>query len=251
MSEPQLLSDGVVRLGSSMVNWYLVTDDSGVTVVDTGLRGYRDQLEQGLELLGRSSDDVRAVILTHGDADHTGVASKLAEERPDLPIHLHPEDEYLVHGGSKKTGDHMFAHMFRPSIYPLLVHFARNDGLKVPKIEQTVDLVPGETLDVPGQPRAIATPGHTEGHVVFHFPQHGALFVGDTICTWHPITGERGPQLMAFNVSNETALDSLSRYEDLDADLVLVGHGEPSNEGPARIVEQARVRAGTGASLIP
>ena len=113
MDEPRQLSDGVVRLGSSMVNWYLVGDDSGVTIVDTGLRGYRDQLEPGLELLGRSLDDVRAVILTHGDADHTGVASKLAEERPDLPIHLHPEDEYLVHGRSKKTEDSPLTLLYR------------------------------------------------------------------------------------------------------------------------------------------
>ena len=79
----------------------------------------------------------------------------------------------------------------------------------------------------------IATPGHTEGHVVFHFPQHGALFVGDSICTWHPITGERGPQLMAFNVSNSEALDSLSQYEDLRARTGAGGHAVWTGAGPA------------------
>lgn len=245
MSKSTRLSDGVVRLGSSMVNWYLVADDSGVTIVDSGLRGYRDQLEPGLELLGRSLDDVRAVILTHGDADHTGVASKLAGEHPEIPIHLHSEDEYLVHGASKKTEDSVLTLLYRPSIYPLLVHFARNDGLKAPKIEQTVPLAEVETLEVPGHPRVIHAPGHTMGHVVFHFPTQSALFVGDTIVTWNPATNKRGPQLMrpGFNMSNKTALDSLSRYEGLESDLLLSGHGEPWTEGPAAAVEQARAGA--------
>ncbi len=248
MDDPQQLADGIVRLGTPIVNWYLVADDSGVTVVDAGVAGFSDQLEPGLKLLGRSLDDVRAFVLTHGDADHVGVAAQRQKDGDQTPIHLHPADRYLVQKKRKKTEDSMLPMLVKPGTWKLFGHFMRYGALSQPKIEQTVDLAPGDTLDVPGQPRVIHTPGHTEGHVVFHFPQHGAVFAGDSICTWHPITGERGPQLMAFNVSNRTALDSLSRYEDLDADLVLVGHGEPSNEAPARAVERARARAGSGPS---
>jgi glyoxylase-like metal-dependent hydrolase (beta-lactamase superfamily II) len=244
MSEPQQLADGVVRLGTSMVNWYLVADDTGVTVVDAGLSGLRPQLEPGLELLGRSPDDVRAFLLTHGDADHTGVAGKMQKEGDETPIHLHPDDQYLVHGGRKKTEDSMLRQLLKPGALRLVAHFARLGGANPPKIERTVALADGETVEVPGRPQVIHTPGHTEGHVVFHFPAHGALFVGDAICTWHPISGRRGPQPMAFNVSNATALNSLSRWEALDAELVLVGHGEPWNEGPAAAVAGARAAAG-------
>ena len=240
MSDPLQLADGVVRLGTSYVNWYLVADDSGVTVVDAGVAGYSDQLEPGLKLLGRSLDDVRAFVLTHGDADHVGVAAKRQKEGEQTPIHLHPADRYLVQKKRKKTEDPMLPILAKPGAWKLFGHFARYGALSQPKIEQTADLASGETLDVPGQPRVIATPGHTEGHVVFHFPQHGALFVGDSICTWHPITGDRGPQLMAFNISNSEALDSLSRYENLEADLLLVGHGEPWTDGPAAAAEAAR-----------
>jgi glyoxylase-like metal-dependent hydrolase (beta-lactamase superfamily II) len=241
---PQQLADGVVRLGTPKVNWYLVADDSGVTVVDAGLSGLASQLDQGLELLGRSREDMRAFLLTHGDADHTGVAGKMQKDGDPTPIHLHSSDEYLVQGGRKKTEDPMLPMLLKPGTWSLFAHFARYGGANPPKIERTVPLPDAGTVDVPGQPRVIGTPGHTEGHVVFHFPQHGALFVGDTICTWHPITGERGPRQMAFNVSNKTALDSLSNYEELDADLVLVGHGEPWTEGPRAAVERARQAAG-------
>jgi glyoxylase-like metal-dependent hydrolase (beta-lactamase superfamily II) len=244
MDEPRQLADGVVRLGSSMVNWYLVADDSGVTVVDSGVQGFLPQLEPGLKLLGRSREDVRAILLTHGDADHVGVAAKLQHEGDETPIHLHPADHYLVQKKRKKTDDPMLPLLVKPGTWRIFAHLARYGALNQPKIDRTVDLADGQTLEVPGRPQVIHTPGHTEGHVVFHFPAHGALFVGDAICTWHPISGRRGSQLMAFNVANATALDSLSRWEGLDAELVLVGHGEPWTEGPAAAAAGARAAAG-------
>jgi glyoxylase-like metal-dependent hydrolase (beta-lactamase superfamily II) len=80
LAHPELLTDGVVRLGTRYVNWYLVADDSGVVIVDAGVPGYRPQLEPGLELLGRKLEDVRAILLTHADGDHTGVCTKLRSE---------------------------------------------------------------------------------------------------------------------------------------------------------------------------
>ena len=243
MDQPEQIADGIVRLGSSKVNWYLVADEDGVTAVDAGVQGFLPQLEAGLKLLGRSREDLRAFILTHGDADHVGVAAKLQDEGDGTPIHLHPADRRLVQGKNKKTDDSLLLTMLRPGAWSLMAYFARNGALRQPKIERTADLSDGQTVDVPGKPKVIHVPGHTEGHVVFHFPQHRALFVGDTICTWHPISGRRGPQLMAFNVSNQTAFDSLSRYEDVEAHLVLVGHGEPWNQAPDRAVELARANS--------
>ncbi len=238
--KPTKLSDNVIRLGTSFVNWYLVADDSGVTVVDAGCQGFFPQLQPGLELLGHSLEDVRGFLLTHGDGDHVGVAARLQKEGDATPIYLNPRDTYLVQKHRKKSEDPMLPLLFNRRTWQLFGHFTRFGALSQPKIERTVDLVADQSLELPGRPRVIDTPGHTEGHVAFYFPDHGALFLGDSICTWNPITGRRGSQLMAFNVSNSTALDSLSRYEDLDADLVLVGHGEPWTDGPGRAVERAR-----------
>jgi glyoxylase-like metal-dependent hydrolase (beta-lactamase superfamily II) len=63
---------------------------------------------------------------------------------------------------------------------------------------------------------------------------------------WNPITGSREPQLgpSAFNESNEQALASLAAIDELDADIVLPGHGEPWRGRPADAVASARQIAG-------
>jgi glyoxylase-like metal-dependent hydrolase (beta-lactamase superfamily II) len=232
-----------VRLGTPLVNWYLVGDHSGVTVVDTGCQGFSPQLEPGLQMLGGSLEDVRAILLTHGDGDHVGVAAKLQKDGSEIPIYLNPADRYLAEKKRKKTDEPMARMLLKAGTWRLFGHFSRYGALSQPKIERTSDLQAGQELEVPGRPTVIASPGHTEGHVGFHFPEHGALFVGDSLCTWHPISGERGPQLMAFNVSNAQARESLSNYESIDAGLLLVGHGELWTGGVHEAVERARSRA--------
>jgi glyoxylase-like metal-dependent hydrolase (beta-lactamase superfamily II) len=242
VSEPQQLADGLVRLGTSKVNWYLVADGGGVVVVDAAVSGYRPQLEPGLALLGRSLSDVRAVLLTHSDADHTGVAGWLHSEH-GVPVYIHErEDELLRKPRLKKTDGSIVAHLWRPSLWSLFTHLGRNGGMRPPKIEGATTLKGDETLELPGQPRVVNTPGHTVGHLVYHFASHGALFVGDALCTWNPLTTRVGAQLMpsAFNVSTPQALESLAQIEKLEAAFLLPGHGEPWREGPAAAVANAR-----------
>jgi glyoxylase-like metal-dependent hydrolase (beta-lactamase superfamily II) len=65
---------------------------------------------------------------------------------------------------------------------------------------------------------------------------------GDALCTYNPLTGRRGPQLMprAFASSTEAATESLDRIAALDAAIVLPGHGDPWTEGTATLVARAR-----------
>ena len=88
----------------------------------------------------------------------------------------------------------------------------------------------------------IATPGHSPGHVAFHLPDRGVLIGGDALCTYNPLTGKRGPQLMpkafAFDVGQAQA--SLDALERIDAGVLLLGHGEPWTDGPAEAVARAR-----------
>src|SRR3954453_11830831 len=124
-------------------------------------------------------------------------------------------------------------------------HMARAGGAKAPRVEGVEGFTDGAVRHAPGKRRAVLTPGHTDGHCVLVFDSHGALFVGDERCTWNPITGERGPRLMpkAFDVSYAQCVESLTRVESLEAELILPGHGHPWVGTPGAAVERARESA--------
>ena len=240
---PQQIVPGVYRLGTRHVNFYLVEDGGRYTVVDAGLPGYFGQVVHGLEALGATLGDVEAVVLTHADADHIGIAERLRNEA-QATVHVHEADARMARTGKfKHTEGNVLKYMWRPSAWSLIAHFATNGGGRPRRIADVDTFTDGEVLDVPGRPRVIATPGHTYGHVVLVLEREGGvMFTGDALCSRNPLTGRTGPQLLpsAFNTATEQAMGSLERIEGVQAGQLLFGHGDPWTEGAAAAVERAR-----------
>ena len=235
---------GVFRLGTPIVNWYAVAGEGGVTVVDAGLPGYAESLEEDLGRLGFGLPDVKAVVLTHSDADHIGMAWRM--QGAGARVLIGAGDAATLATPAAKSGDaapvKLVPQLWRPNLWRFMGHMARAGGARPRGVEGAETFTDGDLLDVPGRPRAIATPGHTAGHSALSFEQHGALFVGDALCTWNPLAGSRWPQLMPrrFNVDNQAARASLDAIAAADAQVVLCGHGEPWHGAPAAAVERAR-----------
>jgi glyoxylase-like metal-dependent hydrolase (beta-lactamase superfamily II) len=235
------VAPGIHRLGNEVVNFYLVEDGEGLTLVDGGLAGFRGQLEAFLRERRRALSDVDAVILTHAHADHVGVAE--AVRAAGATVHVHQGDAEMARTGKDQERERsMLPYLRNGATWKLLAVGLRAGGYKRPKIAAVTEFGVDGELDVPGRPRTIHTPGHSHGHVAFHFPDRGALIAGDALCTWNPLTGRAGPQLMpgAFANSSERAMASLDRLEGLDAGAVLVGHGDPWTGGAAAMVARAR-----------
>jgi glyoxylase-like metal-dependent hydrolase (beta-lactamase superfamily II) len=200
-----------------------------------------------LASLGFSPSDIKAVILTHSDVDHTGLTPSFRDA--GARVLIHSDDEPKLRKPGPKSGDakpqNMLPDLWRPSLWRTIMAITQAQGFRMPKITNAQTFGDGEVLDVPGRPRVIATPGHTPGHSAFLFEGPKALFVGDALCTLSPVTHARGPQLMprAMNESNEQALRSLDQLEPIQADVVLFGHGEPWRDGVSDAIRQARAAA--------
>lgn len=234
------VAPGVHRLGNALVNFYLVEADGGLTLVDAGLPGFHGQLEAFLRERGRRVAELDAVVLTHGHSDHVGIAEKVRQE--GVPVLVHEGDAEMVRTGSRQPREGGTVHYLRyRAMWNLLFTGARAGGLRTTKVA-SLTTFSGEdvTLDVPGRPRAIHTPGHSNGHVVLVF--ESALLVGDALCTRNPLTGRPGPQIMsrAFSVSSAQAMASLERLEGIDAGVLAPGHGDPWTGGVAAAVARAR-----------
>ncbi len=249
MKGPVEIVPGVHGVGSEMVNWYLVEEGGRLTAVDAGVPGFRRSLDHELHALGRDRSDIAAVVLTHPDADHTGIVPELRSR--GAAVFVHEADDAFLRKPGMKGGDanarNFLPHLVRPSAWPIIGHVVRQGGLRPPRVEGAETYSDGDVLDVPGSPRVVHTGGHTPGHSVLLFERHGALFAGDALCTWNPLTGRRGAQLMptAFNVSTDGAEEALAKIEPLEAQVVLPGHGDPLRDSPAAAVAAARAAGRT------
>ena len=233
------------RAGTQIVNWYLLEEEGKVTIVDAGCPGYRSQLEPALREIGRSIEDVEAVVLTHAHIDHIGFAKRLQDER-GVPVYAHEAElpQATTGKGHKTDASYLPALLRYRRARQVAFEIARNGGARPPKLERLETFGDGVQLDVPGRPRAIHTPGHSPGHCVLHVAGEGALFTGDALCGWSTITGEAGPILppREYNNSTEQARASLDRIEAIPADTLYYGHGDPWTGGAAAAVAQARER---------
>ena len=237
---PTEVASGVHRLGNEMVNYYLVEADGGLVLVDAGLPAFYAELEAFLRSRGRSVGDIDALLLTHPHGDHVGIAEKV--RLAGVPVRIHELDAEQARTAKNHPREGGMLRYFQyGSTWRLLVMGARNGGFKTIKIAEVTPFGEGE-LDVPGRPRVIHTPGHSPGHAVFHFPEQGALIAGDALCTWNPLTGRPGPQIMpgAFSWSNDQAMASLEKIESIDVGVLLVGHGDPWTAGVGAAVARAR-----------
>ena len=79
------VADGIHRLGPGVVNVYLLEEAGEITIIDAGMPGDWSDLLRELAAMGRTLDDVRALVLTHGHSDHIGFAERARRERGWIP----------------------------------------------------------------------------------------------------------------------------------------------------------------------
>ena len=91
------LAPSLHRIGNDVVAVYLVDTPEGVTVIDAGLAGQWKEFTAEITAMGRSVDDVRGVVLTHGDSDHIGFAERLRRDH-GVPIFVHEADAARARG---------------------------------------------------------------------------------------------------------------------------------------------------------
>lgn len=236
------VAPGIHRLTGGVVNFYLVEQSGGLTLVDAGTPGDWRLFLRALDGLGRRLDDLDAVVLTHAHPDHTGFADRARREGP-ASVWVHNDDAAVAQGAKPGSSDAGLArYLARTEFYRTMISLSRRKGAKIIPVVEVSSFAAGDVLDVPGKPRAVHAPGHTPGNAALYFEDQDAVICGDTLITHNPLTGRAGPQVMpsGFNRDTPQALDSLSALEHLNAEILLPGHGEPWHGPISQAVQLAR-----------
>jgi len=238
------VAEGVHRLGPDLVNWYAVVDGGRVTLIDSGLTGDASQIVTDLAAIGIKFDQVEAVVLTHGHADHAGGA-ELVRTTAGAHVHVHRADTKLAGGRpplkmAAKTP--LLARHLSREFLGTMRYFIGHGILRPAAVKELTEFDDGAVLAVPGAPRVVHVPGHTAGSSALLLEARGVLFTGDALVTHDCYSGVRGPRLSA-RVSNDDsaqAMVSLDALAGLRARVVLPGHGDAFNGEVSEAVAAAK-----------
>jgi glyoxylase-like metal-dependent hydrolase (beta-lactamase superfamily II) len=237
------VADGVHRLTGGVCNFYLIQDGGKLVLVDAGAPRDWDLLVGTLAALGHGLEDLEAVLITHAHSDHTGFAEH-ARSTAGAPVWIHQADAAVAKGAKPAKNDGKArSYLLRIEFYRTLFSLTRRGATKLVPIEEVSTFGDGETLEVPGRPRAVLAPGHTPGSAALLLEGRRVLLTGDVLATRNPLTGRVGPQIMPSGLNQDTpqALRSLDVLDGIPADVLLPGHGEPWTEGTAEAARLARI----------
>jgi glyoxylase-like metal-dependent hydrolase (beta-lactamase superfamily II) len=200
------------RLGS--VNCYLIETDTGYNLIDTGCSNKRTDLEKELENAGCKPGNLKLIILTHEDFDHTGNAAYL-RKKFGTKIAMHNGDSGMVERGDMFWNREKSNILIR-MIVPILFGFGKSERFKPDLyIEDGYDLSE-YGLDA----KALHLPGHSKGSIGI-LTAGGDLFCGDLL------TNGDKPALNSVMDDLAAANISVAKLKSLKINTVYPGHGKP------------------------
>ncbi|MCW4013368.1 MAG: MBL fold metallo-hydrolase [Candidatus Bathyarchaeota archaeon] len=193
-------------------NCYLLHNENGFYLIDTGIKKQRKKLETAITEAGCQPGDLKLIILTHGHVDHVGNAAYLRDNY-GAKIAMHQGDVNMVTGGG------MFADAPQSLMIKIVGFFMNVTGLGDFETFQPDILLENQSLTEYGlDAEVIQTPGHSKGSISLQ--TNGTLFCGDIF--------NGSMENITTLVNDQTALDySAEKLRNIQAETVYPGHGKP------------------------
>ena len=234
--------------GLTAVNVYAIAGEHGVDLIDAGMAlvQARERLAEALGQLGYGLPDIRNFFITHIHQDHYTLAVELRTTLRGLIALGEGSGTTWWRSGTSPKGNH------EPGFIEMLPALGAAElagqvraivapGLANPQPPLKWDdpdrwLADGAVIDLPSRSlRAIHTPGHTRGHVVFHDEAAAVLFAGDHVLPH--ITPSIGFQPAITRQALSQYLGSLRLMLTLPDARLLPAHGPVRDSTHTRVNE--------------
>ena len=197
-----------IILGGLAGNCYLIKNHTGFILIDTGDKSKRKKLEKELDKSGCTSKNLKLILITHGDSDHTGNCAYL-KEKYNTKVAMHFRDEKKL---NQRRINKTSKFLFRSILY-----FFR----KIESFEPDLNVDEGFSLSTYGMnARILYLPGHSKGSIGV-LTDDGDLFCGDLF------TNNKKPQLNRINENKREIISSLWKLKNFFIHTVYPGHGAP------------------------
>ena len=209
------------------ISCYLVREDDGLTLVDTGMSGSAQAIMQAAKGQGAP---IARIVLTHAHVDHVGSLDALHAALPKAEVLISARDARFL------AGDR--------SLDPSEPQDKLRGGYQPCATRPTRLLAEGDRV---GSLLVVATPGHTPGHIALLDTRDGTLIAGDALHSHGGLAVTGNPTLL-FPISRmvtwhrPSALASARRLRALNPSRLAVGHG-PVFEQPLQALDAAIAKA--------
>jgi len=230
------------------VNVYAIAADDGVDLIDSGMAlvQARERLTDALAKLGFGLGDIRNFFITHIHRDHYTLAVELRTTlRGQICLgegeRINLEAIREVHDGRSEPGFIAMLHAMGAEELAREIRLDMAPMLADPQPSLRWSdpdrwLADGTAIDLRSRTlRAIHTPGHTRGHVVFHDEPNATLFAGDHVLPH--ITPSIGFQPSITRDALRQYLDSLRLMLTLPDSRLLPAHGPVCESTHQRVNE--------------
>jgi glyoxylase-like metal-dependent hydrolase (beta-lactamase superfamily II) len=207
-----------------LVAAYLLPEEEGWTLIETGPSTCHDALLAGIDRAGVARDEVGHVFVTHIHLDHAGGLGALTEALPRATFYAHElgvphliDPTKLVASARRAWGA-----AADPLWGPLL---------PVPPA-RVVALRGGERFPLRGgELSVLATPGHAKHHLAFFDSGLRGIFTGDGAGVRLERSSRVRPAVPPPDLDLEQLFASVEAMRNTDPALVLYSHFGPSPDG--------------------
>lgn len=197
------------------VNCYLVKNNGSFLMIDTGLPKNRAEIEKVLDEAGCTPENLKLIVLTHGDYDHAGNAAHL-RVKFGTKIALHPDEWQKVEKADWNWG-------FKPKpdrfLFPMNIVSKLIKAGPFDTFTPDIATVDGQSLSEFGFEASIVDiPGHTKGSI--------SILIGNDFFCGDLFDNMSKPRLQFF-IDDMTAADaSVKKLKKLSIETVYPGHGK-------------------------
>ena len=227
-----VIPDDVIRIRAPLpfaepdhINCYVIRAGDERLLVDTGMRGSEQAIDEVLRRFGVS---VNGVVVTHGHPDHWGLAHHYgggvvrahADIRAQLAWAQQDPTAASMHGlPPGRTLDR--------DLFEVLIGYGDLTGAP-PAVDE---LAEGDQV---GEWRVLVTPGHAPGHICLYRERDQVLISGDHLL---PLITPNIHLTAEMPDAVADYLESLRRVGELEVRLALPAHGEPFTDASGRAAE--------------
>lgn len=187
------------------------------TLIETGFPTSIQRLRRGLRNVGVPPDTLEHAFISHVHLDHSGGASALVTDAPDLSVYIHEstanhlvDPTTLVESSQRAMEDH-FSTIGEPGPLP----------------ESNLEPVPsrGVTVDIGDRDlEVIHTPGHSHDHISLWEPARNRVWANEAIGLYFPTPNRWAPPATLPQFDPTAVHESIEKLRALDPDDLILSH---------------------------